>query len=76
MRFSGFLRSPWISVAVAVLGGISLGLGLGRLWSRPTVVAGVYAVLGVILLWWAVSDSRKARPGTPESEADGSHTIE
>lgn len=76
MRFPGFLRSPWISVAIAVLGGISLGLGLGRLWSRPGVVGGVYAVLGVILLWWAISDSRKARPDTPESEADGSHTIE
>ena len=71
-----FLRSPWIAVSVAVLGGISLGLGLGRMLSRPSVLAAVYGVLGVILLWWAISDSRKARPGTPESEADGSHTIE
>jgi hypothetical protein len=76
MRFSAFLRSPWISVAVAVLGGVSLGLGIGRLLSRPTLLAAVYAVLGVILLWWAISDSRKVRPDTPESEADGSHTIE
>lgn len=72
----GFLRSPWIAVAIAVLGGISLGLGLGGMWNRPTVLAGVYSVLGVILLWWAISDSRKARRDTPESEADGSHTIE
>jgi hypothetical protein len=71
-----FLRSPWIAVAVAVLGGISLGLGLGRMLARPGVLAAVYSVLGLVLLWWAISDSRKSRPGTPESEADGSHTIE
>ncbi|HEX2188809.1 MAG TPA: hypothetical protein VHG51_07930 [Longimicrobiaceae bacterium] len=76
MRFPGWIRSPWVTVAVAVLGGLSLGLGLGRLWDRPSVLAGAYALLGVILLWWAISDSRKARPDTPESEADGSHTIE
>jgi hypothetical protein len=33
-------------------------------------------VLGMIILWWAFSDKRKYRPGTPESETDGSHTIE
>ncbi|HEV2146252.1 MAG TPA: hypothetical protein VGR37_02425 [Longimicrobiaceae bacterium] len=71
-----FLRSPWISVAVAVLGGLSLGLGIGRLINGFTLVAAVYALLGVILLWWAISESRKARPDTPESETDGSHTIE
>jgi hypothetical protein len=71
-----FLRSPWLTVVVAVLGGISLGLGVGRLFSGPTWMAGFNALLGVILLWWAISDSRKARPDTPESETDGSHTIE
>ncbi len=76
MRGLAFLRSPWIAVAVAVLGGLSLGLGLGRMLSRPSVLAAVYTVLGVVLLWWAISDSRKARRDTPESEADGSHTIE
>lgn len=70
-------RSPWIAVAVAVVGGIALGLGLGRLLSRTySLGALVWAVLGVVLLWWAISDTRKARPDTPESEADGSHTIE
>jgi hypothetical protein len=33
-------------------------------------------VLGFVLLWWTLMERRKARPGTPESEADGSHTIE
>lgn len=67
---------PWLAVAVAVLGGIALGLGLARLYVGLTVRAAVWAVMGVILLWWAISDSRKAHRGTPESEADGSHTIE
>ncbi|HEX2093880.1 MAG TPA: hypothetical protein VHG28_15865 [Longimicrobiaceae bacterium] len=71
-----FLRSPWISVVVAVLGGIALGLGVGRLLSAFSVTAVVWTVIGVVLLWWAISDTRKSRPGTPESETDGSHTIE
>ncbi len=67
---------PWLAVAVAVLGGIALGLGLARLYTAFTVRAAVWALIGVVLLWWAISDSRKFRRGTPESEADGSHTIE
>lgn len=69
-------RSPWLSVAVATLGGIMLGLGIGRLFHRFSVGAGLLALVGVILLWWAISDPRKARPDTPESEVDGSHTVE
>lgn len=71
-----FLRSPWIAVAVVAVGGLSLGLGIGRMLERPDVLTAVYGVLGVVLLWWGISDTRKARPGTPESERDGSHTIE
>lgn len=72
----GFLRSPWIPVLVAVVGGVSLGLGVGRLLSGFSVLSAVWTVIGLVLLWWAISDTRKARPGTPESEADGSHTVE
>ena len=71
-----FLRSPWITIAVVAVGGLTLGLGIGRMLERPDVLAVVYGVLGVVLLWWGISDYRKARPGTPESERDGSHTIE
>ena len=71
-----WLRSPWITVAVAIVGGIALGYGVGGLLARFDIFSLVWTVLGVILLWWAISDSRKGRPGTPESEADGSHTIE
>lgn len=69
-------RAPWISVVVATLGGVALGLGVGRLFHRPTVGSALLAVIGIVLLWWAISEPRKARPGTPESETDGSHTVE
>jgi hypothetical protein len=67
---------PWIAVVIAVLGGVALGIGLARLVMAFTAGAAVWALTGVVLLWWAISDSRKVRPGTPESETDGSHTIE
>ncbi|HEU0053907.1 MAG TPA: hypothetical protein VFQ39_12055 [Longimicrobium sp.] len=73
---AGFLTSPWINVIAAVLGGLLLGFGIGRFAHEPSIVAAIATVFGVILLWWAVSDRRKYRPGTPESERDGSHTIE
>lgn len=68
--------SSWINVAVAVLGGIALGWGIGRLAAELTLWAMVWTLLGFVLLWWAISDARKASPGTPESERDGSHTVE
>ncbi|MBV9772428.1 MAG: hypothetical protein JO040_00665 [Gemmatimonadetes bacterium] len=70
------LRSPWIVVTVAVVGGLLLGVGLGTFWKTHSIGSVVYTALGVILLWWATSDFRKSRRGTPESEDDGSHTIE
>lgn len=72
----GILTSPWIDVVAAVLGGLLLGLGVGRLLGGVTLGSLVMALLGVILLWWSLSDRRKMRRGTPESEFDGSHTIE
>lgn len=71
-----FLLSPWIDVVGAVAGGLLLGLGVGRLLGGLDVMAGLLALVGVILLWWSLSERRKARRGTPESERDGSHTID
>lgn len=68
--------SPWIDVVAAVVGGLLLGLGVGRLLGGLDPAALVLSLLGVILLWWALSDRRKMRRGTPESEYDGSRTIE
>ncbi|HEX5727224.1 MAG TPA: hypothetical protein VFX98_17235 [Longimicrobiaceae bacterium] len=72
----GFLASPWINVVAAIVGGVLFGFGLGTLPRGFSVLSAVWTVLGLILLWWAIMDRRKTRPGTPESEADGSHTIE
>lgn len=69
-------QGPWINIVAAVLGGLLLGLGIGRMTHAPSIPAGIWTVLGLILLWWALADRRRARRGTPESEADGSHTIE
>ena len=71
-----FLASPVINVLAAVMGGLLLGFGIGRFAHEPSVPAAVATVFGLILLWWAVSDRRKSRRGTPESESDGSHTVE
>lgn len=70
------LASPWIDVVAAIVGGLSLGLGLGRLATGSVAFGALLALAGVVLLWWALSDARKAQRGTPEDERDGSHTIE
>lgn len=72
----GLLTSPWIDVVAAVVGGLILGLGVGRMLESVTIAAMVLVAIGVIMLWWALSDRRKWRRGNPESETDGSHTIE
>ncbi len=71
-----WLASPWIDVVGGVVGGLALGYGLGSIPAGITVASTVWTVVGLILLWWALVNRRKARPGTPESERDGSHTIE
>jgi hypothetical protein len=70
------LRSPWIDVVAAVVGGLVFGIGIGQLVFGFTVGAAAWTVIGVIILWWSLSDRRRFRRGTPESEADGSHTVE
>jgi hypothetical protein len=72
----GLLSSPWLNIVAAIVGGIVLGFGVGRFAHHPSLLPAVTAVIGLIVLWYAVSDRRKARPGTPESERDGGHTIE
>jgi len=72
----GFLTSPWLNVVAAILGGIMLGFGIGRFAHHPSLVPGVTAVIGLLVLWYAVSDRRKAREDTPESEDHGARTIE
>jgi hypothetical protein len=70
------LRSPWINVVAATVGGVVLGIGIGRLIVGFTLGAAVWAVLGFLVVGWALLDRRRFRRGTPESEVDGGHTIE
>jgi hypothetical protein len=70
------IRAPWVNVLAAIVGGLALGIGIGRMIVDFTLLAGVWAIIGFLLLWWALSDRRTSQPGTPESEQDGSHTIE
>jgi hypothetical protein len=70
------LRSSWINVVAGVVGGLILGSGIAWLARYGTIGAAAWTVLGGIILWWAFADRRKRTPGTPESETDGSHTIE
>ncbi|CAN5819541.1 hypothetical protein BH23GEM3_BH23GEM3_10790 [soil metagenome] len=70
------LNSPWINVVAGIVGGLVLGIGIGLLASTRSFGAAIWTVLGMILLWWAFTDRRKAQRSTPESEVDGSHTIE
>jgi hypothetical protein len=70
------LRSPWFDVVAGVVGGLVLGSGIGWMARGFTMGAAIWTLLGMIILWWAFSDRRKYRRGTPESEVNGRHTIE
>jgi hypothetical protein len=76
------LASRWINAVAALAGGVLLGFGLGRFANELRFGRGAHvgyavsAVMGLLLLWWALSQRRRADPGDPESERDGSHTIE
>ena len=67
----GFLSTPWLNAVAALLGGLMLGFGLGRFVHQPSVQYGELALVGLLILWYAVSDYRKSRPDTPESETHG-----
>lgn len=70
------LRSPWINVVASVIGGLVFGTGVGQLIFEFTLGAALWTVIGLIILWWALSDRQKFTRGTPESESDGSRTVE
>jgi hypothetical protein len=67
--------TPWLNAVAALIGGLMLGFGLGRFVHQPSLPHGALALVGLLILWYAVSDYRKSRPDTPESETHG-HTVE
>jgi hypothetical protein len=70
------IRSPWVNVVAATVGGVALGLGLGELYNGFSLFGVFWAVFGFLVVGWAVLDRRRFRRGTPESEVNGGHTIE
>lgn len=62
------IDSPWVNVVAATVGGLALGLGLGSLYSGFTMGGIFWAVLGFLVVGWAIFDRRRFRKGTPESE--------
>ena len=68
-------RHPALNGVAALIGGIMLGFGVGRFAHQPSVSYGTLALVGLLVLWYAISDLRKQSPSAPESETHG-HTIE
>lgn len=69
-------RSPWIYLVAAVVGCVALGIGIGRMMAGLSLLNATWAVLGFLVLGWALLDRRKYSRGTPESEVEGGRTIE
>ncbi len=70
------LDSRWIDVVAAVVGGLVFGSGVGRLAMGFTVGAAVWTLIGLVLLWWAFADRRRARRQTQDDPPDRSRVIE
>ena len=66
----------WVNVAAGAVGGLALGLGLGRLYFGFVLSGVFWAVLGFLLIGWSVFDQRSARAQNPESEIRGGRNIE
>ena len=71
------MRRSWIHYLAGLLGGAVLGYGVAGFGTgNLTVRSSVLAVLGFLIVGWAILDYRCFRRGTAESELDGGHTIE
>ena len=68
------IDSPWLNVVAATVGGLALGLGLGDLYNGFSIGGVFWAVLGFLVLGWAILDRRRFRAGPPPE--DVGKTIE
>ncbi len=68
--------SFWIDGIAAVVGGLVLGVGVTRMVLQFTLFSSLLAVVGFIILWWALTDARIFRRGHRESDGEGTHTVE
>jgi hypothetical protein len=69
-------RSVWVNVIGGTVGGVALGLGIGRLYFGFTLWGLFWAALGFLLVGWSVFDQRSSRGENPESDIRGGHTVE
>ena len=69
-------RRAWLNVLAGLFGGLLFGMGIAGLALQINLWDSLLAVLGFLVVGWAVLDYRRYRAGTPESEVDGGHTIE
>lgn len=69
-------RSAWIHYLAAAVGGFVFALGIAGLVRGISLFDTLVAVIGFLVVGWAVLDFRRFRRGTPESEVDGGHTVE
>ena len=72
----GILRSPLINLAAGIAGAAAMVVGVYYLAIGVELRGAVWAVIGFLVLGWAIFDRRKFLRGTPESEVDGGRTIE
>lgn len=70
------IRSPWVNLVSAIVGGAAFGMGIARFIASGSPMGLLWALVGFLLLGWAVFDRRRFTWGTPESEVDGGRTLE
>lgn len=70
------IRRAWVNIAAGVIGGVALGLGLGRFYFGYTASGAFWAVLGFLLVGWTIFDQRASHPENPESEIGGGRNVE
>jgi hypothetical protein len=69
-------HSPWINLLAGFVGALVMAIGAYGLMIGNLRVGAFWAVIGFLVLGWAILDRRRFLRGTPESEVDGGHTIE
>jgi Flp pilus assembly protein TadB len=69
-------RRSWIYGVAGTLGAFIFLVGLLGLMQGLSIWDSLVAVVGFLIVSWAVLDYRKYRRGTPESEVGGGRTIE
>jgi hypothetical protein len=69
------LRTVWINLAAAAVGGAFVGFGVRDLADQISVGATFLAVFGFLIIGWAALDYRRYRPAPAEELGEG-RTVE